>query len=406
MKIPVKCKCGKVLSVPPQYAGKRGRCPQCARLLIVPEARSEPVEEKPPTVCPTCGAYMGSDDDICVSCKMNVKTGQWDMAEVEAPKTSSFSCHKLGKILLLMYFVGSFTAVLYFAFLLFENAQKQGKEAKQKEQAESEMVQFLEAQKAEISQLLKEGRNEEVMMRITPRLLRFLATRSASTSSSSQEAWDSLIRFYENFSCENHKNHVSRHYAPEDRLKKYTSQFEQYLPLFQKGMQQRNYEEVQKNLEILWQAIHAQEDIDPEAPLIITLREKLKEVQSIKTLFSISHEGAKSSLGLTKAFFTKDRQVVLGSLKQYSLGTFSIQTEEGKTIQLPLKNLSCEEIVFFALHAQKSKYVYQYAGIFYLYEKAYNLAQESFRESLKYGAEPEEIKKYIKITQQSAVQEK
>ncbi|HUW58641.1 MAG TPA: hypothetical protein VMZ92_18540 [Planctomycetota bacterium] len=47
MAIEVRCECGKVLKVPEQHAGKRGKCPGCGKVLIVPMP-----EPKAPTPTP------------------------------------------------------------------------------------------------------------------------------------------------------------------------------------------------------------------------------------------------------------------------------------------------------------------------------------------------------------------
>jgi hypothetical protein len=36
MPIAVKCECGQLFRVPEQFAGKRGKCPVCARVVAVP----------------------------------------------------------------------------------------------------------------------------------------------------------------------------------------------------------------------------------------------------------------------------------------------------------------------------------------------------------------------------------
>ncbi len=75
MKIVVKCGCGKILHVPMKYAGKRVRCPKCNEKLVVP-GLSSPEEEKPSVSCPTCGSYVSSADEHCVTCLTNLKTGE------------------------------------------------------------------------------------------------------------------------------------------------------------------------------------------------------------------------------------------------------------------------------------------------------------------------------------------
>ena len=446
MKIPVKCKCGKVLYVPSQYAGKKGRCPQCARLLIVPEVKQEKAQEtpQPSKVCPTCGAYLSQEDEICVSCKMNIKTGHWDMAEkIPAlyPKEKNYI-----KKILFIYFFASLSLILYLLFALknANNIQDQEErlytEVKEKQQKEKnpfhrwwywsflekfltkkkykdkihqelvlvqeEMEKFLREQREEFHQLFQEHRMNEVITRVTPRILNMLGEYwQPLASSKEKEAWSALLALYEKFTLESKKDTLVSDPKKISSLEVYQKQFARGLPFYKKRIEQREYDEVQKKMESLWQSIHTIDYLDPEEPLVVEIRLLLKEVQSIKALFSIANEGAKNSVGISKSFVTKEKQVIAGTLVQYLLGNLYIKTEENKTITIPLKNLQSEEIIFFALKSQKNKYVYQYAGIFYLYEKAYPIAQESFIYALKHGADPIEIQYYIKTVQELAIQE-
>lgn len=85
-QIRVNCTCGKVLKIPEQYAGKKGRCPNCGKKISVPgiaeigQKIADRKEEPEPEVrhCPTCGAYLNPGDEVCVSCHTNLKTGEWD----------------------------------------------------------------------------------------------------------------------------------------------------------------------------------------------------------------------------------------------------------------------------------------------------------------------------------------
>ncbi|NUM36682.1 MAG: hypothetical protein HUU50_19240 [Candidatus Brocadiae bacterium] len=445
-KIPVKCKCGKVLYVPNQYSGKKGRCPQCARLLIVPEMKPEKAQEiqQPSKACPTCGAYLSQEDEICVSCKMNLRTGHWDMAE-KPPDPAPQLQQNIKKALFLYVFVS--LGVIGYLFLALKKAHSvqiyeeklylEAKEKKQKEKnpfrlwwhwfflekvitkreykdtinqellfLQGEMDKFLREQKEEFHQLFQERRMNEVITRVTPRILNMLGEcwQPLVSSSREKETWCSLLALYEKFSLEAKKDTFANDPKKIPSLDIYKKQFARDLAFWKKHIQKREYDEVQKKIESLWQSIHAIDYLDPEEPLVVEMRLLLKEVQSIKALFSIANEGAKNSTGLKKSFATKERQIITGTVVQYLLGNFYIKTDENKTITIALKNLQPEEIVFFALKSQRNKHIYQYAGIFYLYEKFYPIAQESFIYALKHGADPVEIQYYIKTVQELAIQ--
>lgn len=83
-QIRVNCPCGKVLKIPDKYAGKKGRCPNCGKKLGIPtldeiqQKLQQPKEEGEVRNCPTCGAFIQPGDEVCVSCRMNLKTGEWD----------------------------------------------------------------------------------------------------------------------------------------------------------------------------------------------------------------------------------------------------------------------------------------------------------------------------------------
>lgn len=54
--------CGKKISTPDNYAGKRGKCPQCGQVVRVPSAQEEPVQDNQPVIkfrCPNCNQKIG-----------------------------------------------------------------------------------------------------------------------------------------------------------------------------------------------------------------------------------------------------------------------------------------------------------------------------------------------------------
>ncbi|BBM85654.1 hypothetical protein [Candidatus Uabimicrobium amorphum] len=95
--IKVNCSCGKILKVPEKYAGKRVKCP-CERKISIPtieEIKKKIGDDKEDLRnCPTCGAFLNKDDVICVACRMNLQTGEWDNSAPPAaytkPKSSKF----------------------------------------------------------------------------------------------------------------------------------------------------------------------------------------------------------------------------------------------------------------------------------------------------------------------------
>ena len=82
MAIIVTCaQCGKKLKVADSMGGKKGKCPACKAILIVPEADSaappEPASHADEgNMCPTCGKELASDDVFCTECGTNVETGE------------------------------------------------------------------------------------------------------------------------------------------------------------------------------------------------------------------------------------------------------------------------------------------------------------------------------------------
>lgn len=102
--IRVTCSCGKMLKVPAQYAGKKGRCPNCGKKIPIPtieeikkQKTATPQPEPEERHCPTCGAFMAPGETVCVSCHMDLNTGEWNMAGATANATpSAMHLYKIG----------------------------------------------------------------------------------------------------------------------------------------------------------------------------------------------------------------------------------------------------------------------------------------------------------------------
>jgi len=102
-KITVTCACGTTLRVPATAAGKRGRCPKCNEVFVIPEPQEElqlagedefdalaeaasregeseavdqPDRETSAQACPQCGARVAGGAVLCVSCGLNLQTGK------------------------------------------------------------------------------------------------------------------------------------------------------------------------------------------------------------------------------------------------------------------------------------------------------------------------------------------
>ncbi len=102
-KITVTCDCGAQLRVGREAVGKRGRCPKCQSVFVVPEpegpipiadedefdllaqavadqgkaeAISQPERTAATLKCPACGAAMAPNAVLCIECGHNVQTGK------------------------------------------------------------------------------------------------------------------------------------------------------------------------------------------------------------------------------------------------------------------------------------------------------------------------------------------
>ena len=65
--IPVNCECGKTLHVKNELAGKRGKCPACGRVLIVPKEAPPPL---PATTGVAGGLAIKRDKGEVIGCLM------------------------------------------------------------------------------------------------------------------------------------------------------------------------------------------------------------------------------------------------------------------------------------------------------------------------------------------------
>lgn len=84
MAIKVTCEsCGKELQVSDQMAGKKGKCPACKSVLVVPDYSVEVEGDEQESesgeggaVCPNCGKELEAGDVFCVECGTNLETGK------------------------------------------------------------------------------------------------------------------------------------------------------------------------------------------------------------------------------------------------------------------------------------------------------------------------------------------
>lgn len=125
-QIRVNCTCGKILKVPEDYAGKRGKCPNCGRKITVPSLdeirKKQPVAKEVDTEvrhCPTCGAYLNPGDTVCVSCRTNLSTGEWDTeGKREAAPAPSKPWYVAGIITLVIFLLAGGGYLIFSQFLV------------------------------------------------------------------------------------------------------------------------------------------------------------------------------------------------------------------------------------------------------------------------------------------------
>ena len=106
-KLKVRCPCGAKMLLPAEAAGRKAKCPKCAKVFRVPAAPSGAAQAKPPEAgggdslldelaemeqsaqalttpdsasaleaCPQCGAGIPSRAALCVSCGYNRESGR------------------------------------------------------------------------------------------------------------------------------------------------------------------------------------------------------------------------------------------------------------------------------------------------------------------------------------------
>lgn len=97
MSISFRCECGKILQVNDKLAGRKGKCPSCGKIMVIPTESQQILEEKPPApesgqpgtapqapgaetaaqgvVCPNCGHAVEPGAVMCTECGTNLGTG-------------------------------------------------------------------------------------------------------------------------------------------------------------------------------------------------------------------------------------------------------------------------------------------------------------------------------------------
>jgi plasmid maintenance system antidote protein VapI len=267
---------------------------------------------------------------------------------------------------------------------------------------QKEFVSALRAQMDELSQLIQEKRITELNARTTPKLLRMMGEvwERLEISQEGQEMWNSLSAIYEQIPPDDKPSSASRSGEEDVQMSYYRQHLANYLKKFKQWMYVREYDLAQQGLEILWESLHSMDSINPEDDLVQTVRNRLKEVQAVKTLFSIANEAAKDSIGLHQTFSLKNGTMFSGRVVNYMLGCFDVYTSPDTKMQIPLKDLQAQDVVNFALSYRKNRYIYEYAGLFYFYERRFDLAQQAFASALEEGGENQIIQTYLQKIQE------
>ena len=127
-------KCGKVLVIKAEFAGKKGKCPACGMVFRIGSPSEAPAPQEPADVedqspgrertCPSCGAEMPACAVICTQCGLDVRTGQRVIQSPSAAigpvwKRKSFLASAAGVALV---------AVLLVAYVLFTGLSKPPRE--------------------------------------------------------------------------------------------------------------------------------------------------------------------------------------------------------------------------------------------------------------------------------------
>ena len=121
MKIALTCQCGKQLSVPPEHAGKKGKCPQCGNVLRIPNGApaAPPIVTRsaPPKVAATPSASLTVVDKWKPPANSLFNMGLWSF-NIRSPKEA----HWLLKQTAILVYVSAAGALLV-AVLLFKESR-------------------------------------------------------------------------------------------------------------------------------------------------------------------------------------------------------------------------------------------------------------------------------------------
>lgn len=447
MKIVVKCSCGKILRLSVEYAGKHAKCPQCNKLNVVPTlANEESVAQIEVRSCPTCGLYLSTEDEECTSCCTNLKTGEWKARNKTIPKNKIsiiyFLTHALLVVIILILSMQVYTKKNPIDMFLLQQKrlpeesipelenklftlQKFYKNSpiktfigyqknilckireKTKKQLSpmqifflseknsnqkiitAKLVSYLHAYETKINQLIEEHRHEEIVSRITPKLLEeFSFILSNYTNNITfKKSMNLIINTYK-------KNTKNNKEAQKIKWLQCKKNFQDYLKDFYNAMYQREYKKVQVKLEKFWNDINSLEYTEIDNKLTREIRQKLNHVQSINNLIYTAKKSATYSKGLKRNFYLRNGKKVTGRVQKYTNGIFYLKNENGQEYSFLLVHLSARDIIFLALRTNKQYHTYLHSAIFLTYEKAYENAQKLLQIAKNQGASSQEILLY------------